>query len=370
DVSTDIEAEQVVTVFPKVGNAYVAELLVDEGDSVTLGQPLALLDRVDFEIEVKRREAALAQRKLAEKQAALQLKETIAREDAQRAMFERARSDYERAQAAIADGVDVFSVKELTDVEKSYQQAVAELEALRLTKQRTESEGELAKLETEAAAIELEAARNDLDHTTIRSPISGTVRDRTVDKGLLVTSASQLFTLVDPTRLVANLRIPQEDLLVVTGPGLPVEFAFDALPGRVFHGEVEAINPSIDPASGLIKVRVRLAPEAVGVVRPGMYARARIIVSSQDDAVLLSKRAVVYEDGRSTFFSVEDGVARRHQFVPGASTEDDVEVRSIDGVPLDGDAPEAARLGALEVILVGQDRLQDGDPVRVAPESA
>lgn len=374
DVSTDIEAERVVAVFPKVGNAYVDEILAYEGNEVAAGEPLVYLNKFDFEIEVRRRQATLAQRRLAEQQADIQLRETIAREAAQRAVFERARSDYERAQRTVEGGIDVFSAKELTDVEKSFQQAQAELEALRLTKERTESQGELAKLETEAAAIELEAAKNDLEQTTVRAPIAGIVRDRSVDTGLLVTSQMQLFTIVDPTRLVSNLRIPQEDLLVVTGPGLPVEFSFDALPGRTFLGTVEAINPSVDPTSGLVKVRVRLAGEAVGSVRPGMYARARIIVASRDDAFLLNKRAVVYEDGRSWFFSVEDGVARRHEFVPGASTEVDVEVRAIDGTSLDGSSldggPPPEALQQLDIIHVGQDRLQEGDPVRVASDSA
>jgi len=359
DVSCDIEADHLVSVFSKVGNSYIDEILVDEGDQVEEGQPLVLLNVDDFEIEVRRREATMKQRKLAEAQNALSQRETAARQRAQQAQFERARADWERVQEATQGGVDVFSDKEMLDLEKAYQSALAELDALKLTAERTISDGEFAVLETESAQIELEAAQRDLALATVRAPVSGVVADRMVDPGLLVSPQTQLLTLMDPRQLISHLRIPQEDLLVVTGPGLPVEFVFDALPGHVFTGQVEAINPSVDPSSGLVRVRVRLADDAVGVVRPGMYARARIIVESRDDAYLLNKRAVVHDDGRSWFFVADEGVARRYEFAPGASTEHDVEVRSV--VDL-GDAA----LESLAIIHVGQDRLRDGDAVRVA----
>ncbi len=364
DVSTDVEAEYVVEVFPKVGGAFVKEMNVQEGDAVAAGAPLLLLDDIDFRIEVRRRESQLLQAKQTEQQRKVQLSETRARERAQQVVFERARADHERALNAMKGDIDVLSAKELNDADATYQQAMAEFEAAKLAAERAESEQELARLSCEAAAIELEAAQNDLNQTTVRSPIEGVVQRRNVNAGLLVSPSTHLFTVIDPTRLIANLRIPQEDLRLVSHAGLPVEFRFDALPGRVFAGVVEAINPAVDPTSGLVKVRVRLDAEAVGQVLPGMFSRARIIVASRDDAVLLNKRAVVYDEGDTFFFAVEGDAARRHAFQPGASTENEIEVLQVDGA--DPAAPET--LG-LRVIFVGQDRLRDGDPVVIAGET-
>ncbi|MBI4882225.1 MAG: efflux RND transporter periplasmic adaptor subunit [Planctomycetes bacterium] len=364
DVSTDVEAEFVVEVFPKVGGAFIKEMNVQEGDAVAAGAPLLLLDDIDFRIEVRRRESQLLQAKQTEQQRKVQLSEAHARERAQQVVFERARADHERALNAMKGDIDVLSAKELNDAEATYQQAMAELEAAKLAAERGESEQELARLSCEAAAIELEAAQNDLDQTMVRSPISGVVQRRNVNAGLLVSPATHLFTVIDPTRLIASLRIPQEDLRVVSRTGLPVEFRCDALPGRVFTGVVEAINPAVDPTSGLVKVRVRLDAEAAGQVLPGMFSRARIIVESRDDAVLLNKRAVVYDEGNTYFFAVEGEAARRHAFQPGASTENEIEVLKVDGA--DAETPENL---ALRVIFVGQDRLRDGDPVVVAGET-
>lgn len=359
EVSTDIEAEVRVSVFPKVGNTYLLEIPVEEGTDVRKGDVLARLDDVDFRIAERRRQSELLQAQLGEKQAAVRLAEAEARERAQRAMYERAKADFERAENAMRGGIDVLSAKELADARSAFDQATAELEASTLAADLARSELDVAKVTTEAAKIELEAAQNDLAQTVIRAPIDGVIEDRAVDAGLLVSPQTQLFTVVDPVRLIANLRIPQEDLSLVSRVGLTVEFRLDALPAMKFIGRVEAINPSVDPQSGLIKIRVRLDDDAAESIRPGMFARARIIIDSRENAFLLSKRAVVYDEGRSYFFTAKEGAARRHAFAAGASTENDVEVLEIDDAAPTEDAMQ------LDVIMVGQDRLRDGDPVTV-----
>lgn len=368
-VTTDVRSRRRVQVYSKVGGAYVLKVLADEGDPVAQGQTLCVIDDTDFRIEVKRRQSLLAQKRLAEVQAQTSLEEALARERAEKANLERARADYERAKAAMEGGVEVFSEKELTDLQKAYEAAVAQHEAVRLAVEQARSALELARLEREAAEVELEKARIDLEHTMVKSPIDGVVEERLVEEGLLVSPQTHLYTIVDPKDLIAHLRIPQEDFPVAGRVGLPVELRFDALPGRVVVALIEAVNPAIDPSSGLAKLRIALPAESSQWVRPGMFARARIIVRSRDDAWLLPKRALLREEGESRFFSVEDGRARVHRFVEGARTADEVEVLSVDGIPL-SDSRLAESFGDWAVVVVGQDRLRDGDPVEVVDEEA
>ena len=371
DLSTDIEAEIEVNVYAKVGPAYVKELLRKEGDRVSAGDPLLLLDDIDFRIAVRRQESRVLQSRQTQAQKKTALAEAEARQRVQEAISKRAQADFDRAENAMKGDIDVLSAKELTDARSTWEQSRAELEAAGLAVTRTASELELAALEEQAAAIELESAQNDLEQTVVRSTIDGVIKQRHINAGLLVNSSNLLYTITDPTRLIANLRIPQEDLQVVNRLGMKTEFRFDALPGRVYHGSIEAINPSIDPSSGLIKVRARLEETASGEVLPGMFARARIIVASREDAYLLNKRAVVYEEGKSFLFLSDQGVARRMPFEAGANTESQVEVVSLDGKPLtSGDRQIADWVAALRVIMVGQDRLRDGDRVKVAGESS
>jgi RND family efflux transporter MFP subunit len=362
EAPTDIEAEIVVDVFPKVGPAYIKEVLVKEGDRVDSGMPLLTLDDVDFRLAKKRAESDLlqAQQKITVQTTALS--ESQARQAAQKAVFEKAELDYQRAKDSMVGGIDVLSKKELADIESAYLQQKAEYDGVRFAVDRARDDLESARLAVKAAELDLEEAQTELDLTIVRAPIAGIIQRRDVNAGLLVNSSTHLFTLVDPTLLIANLAIDQRKLALLREPGLRVEFTIDALPGRVVSGTIEAINPTVDPSSGQARVRARLEPGSEAYVLPGMYANARIVIGSRSDAVLLPKRAVVNEDGRQYFFAVVDGkLARRHEITTGASTPNEYELLTIDG---------AAPTTAFDAIIVGQDKLQDGDAVVVVGEGS
>jgi membrane fusion protein, multidrug efflux system len=353
----DIEADRRVDVYPKVGPAYVREIVVDEGDTVAKGDPLLLLDDVDFVLEVRRRESLLSQRRESENQAAHLTKEASARVRSMTAMHDRARGDYERAIEAQASGLEVLSEKELQDAEAEYARMQADLEAGKLAVERGAIELELARIAVQQAQIELESAEKDLRDCSVVAPIDGVVERRSVNAGLLVGTNTHLFTVVDPTKLRCYLSIPQEELAIVSRTGLPVEFELPALPGQRFIGSIEAINPTIDPANGQIRMRVRLPDESIGIVKPGMFAKCRVLVESKKDTILVSKRALQTELGKDWIFVHDNGRALRFEVQTGARTVNEVEV-----IAIDGRAPSLD----LEIILVGQDRLRDGDPVEIA----
>lgn len=360
-LQADVEADLRVDVYPKVGPAYIREVLVDEGDEVRKGQPLLLLNDVDFALEVKRRDALLRQRIESERQSGHIVKETEARVRAQRAQFDRAKGDFERAKESQASGIEVLTEKEMQDAEAEFAAQEAELDAMGLSVERGEIEHELARIAVEQARIELESAQKDLRDCTVVSPIDGVVQRRDVNAGLLVNSGTHLFTLVDPSKLRAYLSVPQDDLAVVSRTGLQVEFDFPALPGRNFVGWIEAINPTVDPTNGQNRMRVRLPDEAIGVVKPGMYAKCRVLVENKKQAVLINKRSIQHERGKKWIFAYEDGKARRMTIETGASTANEEEVLKIDGREPD--------LG-MKIIVVGQDRLRDGDLVEVVGDSS
>lgn len=360
-LQADVEADLRVDVYPKVGPAYIREVLVDEGDEVKKGQPLLLLNEVDFALEVRRRDALLRQRIETERQSGQIVKETEARVRAQRAQFERAKGDFDRARESQASGIEVLSEKEMQDAEAEFARQEAELEAMGLGVLRSEIEHELAKISVEQARIELESAEKDLRDCTVVSPIDGVVQRRDVNAGLLVNSGTHLFTLVDPTKLRAYLSVPQDDLAVVSRTGLQVEFDFPALPGRNFVGWIEAINPTVDPTNGQNRMRVRLPEEAIGVVKPGMYAKCRVLVENKKHAILINKRSIQHERGKKWIFAYENGRAHRMTIETGATTANEEEVLKIDGREPD--------LG-MKIIMVGQDRLRDGDLVEVVGESS
>src|SRR5690606_32158092 len=125
-----------------------------------------------------------------------------------------------------------------------------------------------AALETSTAAVEL--ARVRLDKTEIRAPFDGVVGLRQVSVGAYAQIGEVLVNLekIDPLKL--DFRLPEINLGDVA-VGQKVEITVDALAGRVFEGEVYAIDPMVDVNGRALKIRARLLnPE--NVLRPGLFA--------------------------------------------------------------------------------------------------
>ncbi len=100
--------------------------------------------------------------------------------------------------------------------------------------------------ELEAAA---EQARIDYERTTIAAPISGTVTNKRVQKGMYVQVGMPLFTIVpDEVWVVANFK---ENQLKKMRPGQSVDIKIDAYPGKVFKGKVDSVQRSSGAKSSL-----------------------------------------------------------------------------------------------------------------------
>ena len=127
-------------------------------------------------------------------------------------------------------------------------------------------------------------------------------------------------------------------------------------------GSIQIINPVVDPATGTVKLRAKIDSNVKGLLLPGMFINARIITASRDQALLMPRKAVFYDEEKPTFFLIEEGgTVRKIHFEPGATTEIALEIASTltPGDPV--------TKGAL-IVIVGQDNLKDGDRVEIKNE--
>ena len=132
----------------------------------------------------------------------------------------------------------------------------------------TNAEGTLAD-----ARARLASAQKQLDQTMVRAPITGVVSDRPVDAGDVVQVGAELFRIVDlgSLRLEATVPAAEIDRLKV---GMPVEFGVSGFDRR-FTGRVERINPSVDPATGQVRIYVSIPNEEQSLVA-GLFAEGRV----------------------------------------------------------------------------------------------
>ncbi len=214
-----------------------------------------------------------------------------------------------------------------------------------------------AEFELRQAQLEVRRLEDERGLGRVVSPIAGVVVARNVEQGEAISAGSSLFEVADLGALEIELYVPERHLARLR-TGLPVEVTAEGVGEATLTGKVERIAPTVDPKSGTVKVTVALGDGRIDGqrrLRPGMYTRARVVLDTREAAVLIPRRAVVYEDDRPFVFRIEDGVAKKIALELGYADRDQLEVRSPLAV---GDV----------VIVFGQRGLQDGAKVRVVDE--
>ena len=194
-----------------------------------------------------------------------------------------------------------------------------------------------------------EQAQSSLDDTVIRAPFSGTISLREIEVGENISVGKTVFSVVDLEQLEVDLHLPERNLSdVVAGQSARISSEFTEL---VTDGEVLRIAPTVDAATGTVKVTVAVRQEAP-VLRPGMFVTVDVITATLDAAILIPKRAVVYEDGEPVAYVIREDKAVRVRLGKGQEQGDEREVS--EGI-VDGDP----------VIVMGQTALKDGALVNV-----
>lgn len=289
--STNLEAEEEVKIFSRTSNP-VIELLTEEGEIVKKDQVLVRLENDIQKIQVAKAESQLLKAKQE---------------------FVRQKSLYD--QKLISDQV--------------YQDATHELRQLELS---------------------LEDAQRQLDYTEIRAPINGTITKRLVKVGDQVTANQHLFDIIDFDSIVARIYVPEKNL-----PALSLKqtarVTTSALGTNVFKGYVKRISPVVESKTGTVKVT--LGMEHQNLLRPGMYVETELVLATKDDAVLVPKRALVYDrDQLFIYRLMPERKVMRLLMEPNLMDRDFLE--PTDGVK-EGD----------QIVVAGQAGLKDGAKVRL-----
>ncbi|WP_152049758.1 efflux RND transporter periplasmic adaptor subunit [Tautonia marina] len=178
------------------------------------------------------------------------------------------------------------------------------------------------------------------------------ISQRHVAEGQFLRPGDPVYDLVleHPLRLRANV---PERFGARVAEGQVVEISVASYPGKTFQGTISRINPRIDPVSRTFEVEATVANEEL-ILRPGSFAKARIVTQREDDATLVPIEAVVRFAGVVKLFLIDpasggDRVSEV-QVRTGVQSGDMIEI--LDGLP-EGSV----------VVTSGQTRLADGSTV-------
>lgn len=206
-----------------------------------------------------------------------------------------------------------------------------------------------SRLEVARANMALAEAR--LDKMRVRAPFAGIVGIRNVSVGDYVKEGEDLVNLEDIATLKVDFRLPEMYLAQIR-PGQKLELASDAIAGASFDATVSAIDPLVDAQGRAVVMRATLENDGLRL-RPGMFARVRLILQERPGVLVVPEEALVPAPGDVQFvYRVADGKAQRVPVKTGARRGTRVEI--IEGV----------RAGDV-VVTAGQPKLRDGAAVQV-----
>ena len=303
----------------------VAEVLVDEGETVRAGTVVIRLDAGDLPSRLQQAQASYDLAVAGLEQARLQL------EHAQQ-LYARTQAFMERGQAT------------RWDVEDAEHQ-------LRMARHQAEV---VAPQQVEQARAALDVLRRQLEETRITAPIAGTLARLDADVGSPVAAGQPVGMVVDASRM--RLVVPVSELHIGRfRPGAAVAVTVPAA-GVELTGKVVFV-PDI-PAQGQLSYPVEvMLDNADGLLKAGMTAEVVVPLDRRQGVVAAPVDAVVNQGDETFVYVVEDDRARRRPVETGILDGSWVEI--VSGL-------EAGET----VIVTGQENLFDGARVRPVGEAA
>jgi HlyD family secretion protein len=208
-------------------------------------------------------------------------------------------------------------------------------------------------------------AKSQLDATVIRAPVSGTILERTAEKGELITSQfassaeggpqGSVVALADLKDIQVELDIAQDDFAKL-GPNQKGIVTVDAFPDRKYEGVIAQISPEANRQKATVQVKVQiLNPD--DYLRPEMNATVKFLANEvktgtvQPSGVLVPTSAVRDQDGKKVVFIAFNEKALRREVQVLSQRSGGLLVQGL--------------VGGESVIVSGPPDLKDGDKIKI-----
>ncbi len=210
------------------------------------------------------------------------------------------------------------------DVPKSAEKRIELLKKINTKIERAELEA--ARSKVHQARKSIESTQMLLRETSIRSPIHGVVAAKNMDAGEMIKDDSVIGTILNISKVFVSFNVSEKDVNKLK-TGLPVEFTVDAVDDTTFKGSINRIVPVLDNKTRTVEVKV-LVNNAKRELLPGMFARARIMLGSSNDKILVPSSSLLKKDGlQGELYVVKKGLAFKQKVTLGIEYDDGIEVK-------------------------------------------
>ncbi|CUT13387.1 Macrolidespecific efflux protein MacA [Bradyrhizobium sp.] len=270
----------------------VQDVLVQQGEKVTKGQPLISLESRELKASVVQTQGAVAQA-----EARIRQIEELTRPSADEALTQakatllNAQQTYDRTAQLEHNGYATRAA--LDDAQKTLDVARAQMRSAQFqvyTASPGGSDYVMAQTLLNQARANLDTAESRLDYATITAPRDGVLITRSVERGTVVQPGKTLLVLAPAGDAQLVLQIDERNLGKIALAQKALASA-DAYPDRRFAAEITYINPGIDISRASVEVKLTVA-DPPDYLRQDMTVSVDIEVAAKDDALVLPVRSV------------------------------------------------------------------------------
>jgi HlyD family secretion protein len=345
---------------------------VEKGDKVQQGQILVRLEDNEFRANVNQARANLAaaqarldqlragsrpQEKLKDKAGILQAQATLTNAEAE---YKRTEELY---RAGVASKAELDRTIAQRDTARALVESATQASAMTDIGPRSE-EIRAAAAQVQQVRAALDYAQTQLSDTEIKAPVSGTVLQRIVERGEMVTPSAigesgartSVVALADLNDLQIELDISQTDFARLK-MDQRVEIIPEAFPNLKYSGFIAEIAPEANRAKATVQVKVKVEnPD--DQLRPEMNARVNFLAEAAPageksvSRVLVPKEAVVRKDGKEVVFVIKGNKVELRSVRVGEESGGFFQV--LEGLS-----------GGESIATTGADKLNDGDRVKI-----
>lgn len=372
-----IEAKDSISLMPGA-NGRIESILVEEGDEVQAGDPIAIIEDDTYLAQVKQAEVAVTTAKLnlakmelgsrpeeiAAAQAAVELARAAVNDVAQVNDNERtkAAADLARAEAAlkaaqsqydkIAWAGDVGQTPQAVALEQAtiayqdalanynldtnpsdsqlaplmLQQAQAELQlALKIQPYRQiDFEGARAAIAQAEAALEL--ANIQLAEVVVKAPFDGVIAELNISQGSRVSPQSAIVSFISKdVEVVVN--VPESRIGQIK-KGQSTAMQITAYPGQDFPGQVASVAPQANKDTRTFAVKIT-PTKGMDLLRGGMYANVSLLAEEKPNTLLAPRTAITTIDDQPAVFVVMDNnTVEQRAVTTGLFDKNNIEILS------------------------------------------
>lgn len=288
----------------------VTNVCVEDGQTVSKGQPLFVMDTVEL-----------------------------------RNALRVAQNSVNQARAKYANDCDEFGRYQILFDRGAYSRQQLETARTKML---------ASQADYDSAQANLSSAEKQVAEATVVSPVDGVIANKNLTNGQNVSAGNQLMTVEQLEAVHVVINVEQRDMAYLK-MGDSVTVTVDAYPDKTFTGIVDVISPVAGKENRMFRVKVKVDnPEML--LKPGMFVQVQLNLGAPKMVLSVPQKAVLGQKGVQYVFTVEDGKAKKIRVEAGDIVGDRLEI--VDGVS-----------EGMTILTDNLDKLKDGNPVQLGEEA-